>query len=83
MTITDTTTLSNLFEGSHKVTVFVKDIEGNEKSHTVYFTISEEAEPPTGNEDSDSFPITLVVITIVILSLIAIVLFYIFRIRKS
>jgi hypothetical protein len=83
ITITGTTTLSNLSEGSHKLTVFAKDTEGNEKSNTVYFTISEEAETPNGNEDTDSFPITLIVILVAILALVAIVLFYIFRMRKS
>ena len=80
ITISGSIKLSNLSDGSHRVTVFAKDTEGNEDSHTVYFTISEGAEPPT---ETETLPVTLIVAVIAILVVVGVALFYFLKIKKK
>ena len=71
--ISGSTTLSDLTEGSHKLTVFAKDTEGNESFYTVYFTISEEAE---------TLPITWIA-AIVVVAVVGVALLYFLKIKKK
>ncbi len=82
ITISGSTTLSDLSEGSHKLTVFAKDAEGNENSHTVYFTISEGAETPTETEESESLPITWIA-AIVVVAVVGVAILYFLKIKKK
>lgn len=71
--ISGSTTLSDLTDGSHKLTVFAKDTEGNESFYTVYFTISEEAE---------TLPITWIA-AIVVVTVVGVALLYFLKIKKK
>ena len=82
ITIIESITLSDLSEGSHKLTVFAKDTEGNENSYTVYFTISEEAETPTETEESESLPITWIA-AIIVVAVVGVALLYFLKIKKK
>jgi len=82
ITLSGSKTLSDLTEGSHKLTVFAKDTEGNENSHTVYFTISEGAETPTETEESELLPITWIA-AIVVIAVVGVALLYFLKIKKK
>ena len=82
ITISGSTTLSDLSEGSHKLTVFAKDAEGNENSHTVYFTISEGAETPTETEEAETLPITWIA-AIVVVAVVGVAILYFLKIKKK
>lgn len=83
ITISGTTPLSNLSEGSHRLTVFIKDTEENENSHTVYFSIDKEAETPNGNGDSESLPITWIAVGILVVVVAVVVLLYFLKREKK
>lgn len=82
VTISGSTTLSNLSEGTHELTVFAEGSEDNQSSHTVYFTITEEAESPTNNGEPEPLPITLIATIIVAVAVVGVVLLYFMKIRK-
>ncbi|PVX23227.1 MAG: hypothetical protein CW691_11120 [Candidatus Bathyarchaeum sp.] len=83
-TISASKTLSDLSEGSHELTVFAQDTQGNEDSHTVYFTISEEADTPAETEDqTDDLPITLIVAVIAIVAVVGVALFYFMKMKNK
>ena len=82
ITITESATLSDLSIGSHHVTIYAKDNEGNERSNTVFFTISKEGDSPQ-NGDITDIPMTLIAAAIGIVAIVAIGLFFFFRMRKK
>lgn len=82
ITISQSTTLSDLAEGSHKLTVYAKDAQDNENSHTVYFTIAEEAEPPQTTGDEEELPITLIAVVIAVVAVVGVAVVYFLKIKK-
>ncbi len=76
VTITENTTLSGLSYGSHDLIVYANDTDGNTgTSETIYFTIAQQSEP---------FPTTLLVSTIVIIAIGGVALVVYFRkIKKT
>jgi len=79
VTITGSTTLSGLADGVHSITVYAQDTDGlTGISETIYFTISEGAEPT----QSESFPITWIAAIIVII-VVGVVLLYFLKIKKK
>ncbi|MCJ7774732.1 MAG: right-handed parallel beta-helix repeat-containing protein [Desulfobacterales bacterium] len=81
-TLIESMTLSDLSYGSHELMVYAKDAEGNESSDMIYFTISKEGEPPSGNGDSEDFPITLIAV-VGLVAVVGVVLLYFFKIKKK
>ena len=83
VTVTGNTTLTGLSEGTHKIVVYATDEFGQTgKSHIRYFTI--DTSSPSA-PSSNSFPTTLVIAIIVLVSVVTIsvgLLFY-FRKRKK
>ncbi len=77
--ITGDQTLTELATGSHRLTVYARDADGLENSATVYFTITEGAEPP----QAEAFPITWVIVIIVVAGVAVALLFYFMRIKKK
>jgi hypothetical protein len=69
-------------EGTHNVTIYAKDTDGTEKSDTVYFTISKEAQTPTDNEETEELPITLIAAAILLVAAVAVVLLYFLKLKK-
>jgi len=82
VTISGSTTLPNMSEGAHNVTIYAKDTDGTEKSDTVYFTISKEAQTPTDNEETEELPITLIAAAILLVAAVAVVLLYFLKLKK-
>lgn len=86
VTITGSTTLSDLTEGPHKLTVYARDTDGTERSDTVHFTISEDGgeEPstPTENEETEELPITLIAAAILIIAAVGVALLYFLKLKK-
>ncbi|WGM89118.1 MAG: NosD domain-containing protein [Candidatus Bathyarchaeum tardum] len=83
ITISGTATLSNLIEGSHKLTVFAKNTEGKESSQTVYFTISEEdTQTPIDNDHPEDLPLTLIA-AIAAVAVIGVALLYFLILKKK
>ena len=82
VTITEGQTLSNLAEGPHKLTVYARKSDGTETSNTVYFTISEEQQPPAGNGDTEELPITLIAAAILAVAAVGVVLLYFLKLKK-
>ena len=79
VTVTERSTLSGLSEGVHSVTVYAQDTdELTGKSETIYFTISEGAEPA----QSEAFPITWIAALIGIV-VVVVVLLYFLKIKKK
>jgi parallel beta-helix repeat protein len=76
--ITGDITLEDLAIGSHYVTVYVTDQDGLENSVTVYFTVTEGAEPP-----QSEFPLTYLAVIVVVIVVAAVIVFYFMRIRKK
>jgi parallel beta-helix repeat protein len=79
VTITKSITLAGLSEGLHRLTVYARNVDGIESSVTIYFTIAQGAEPP----QSERFPITGIIIVIVIAAVGASLLVYFMIIRKK
>ena len=78
-TITGSTTLSELAEGVHTITVYAQDTDGlTGTSETIYFTISQGAEPA----QSESFPITWIA-AIIGAAVVGVVLVYFLKIKKK
>jgi parallel beta-helix repeat protein len=80
VTISGNTKISNLINGSHKVTVFAQDSEGNQASHSVYFTISDQGETPT-DQDTDSLSTILIIVAIAAVA--GVVILYFLKLRKK
>jgi len=79
VTITGSATLSGLAEGTHSITIYAQDTDGlTGMSETIYFSLSEDAEP----NQSESFPITWIAGAIVIVVGVAL-LIYMFKIKKK
>ena len=79
VTITGSTTLSNLAEGAHNVTVYAQDAEGETvASSTVDFTIAQGAEPP----QSDALPMDLLIIIIAIVAVAVVIVIYFLTKKK-
>jgi parallel beta-helix repeat protein len=80
VTVTGDTTLSDLSEGAHSITVYAQDTEGQtRKSETVYFTIAEGAEPPL----SGFSPITLIAAIIAVGVIVGVILFVFMKADKK
>ena len=76
VTITDSITLSNLAEGVHNVTVYTQDIDGQTgTSGTIYFTISQGAEPV----QSEAFPTEIVIIVAVVAAVVVALIYFLTR----
>jgi len=82
VTITEDTTLPDLSDGVHSVTVYVQDTDGKTGTSTIYFTIAEGAEPPTETTQSDSSLIILIVAAIAVVVVVGVV-FYFLKIKKK
>lgn len=82
-TLIESMTLSDLSYGSHELKVYAKDTEGNESSDMVYFTISKEGDPSSGNGNIEDFPTMLIAVIIGIVALVGVVILYFFRIKKK
>lgn len=83
ITISKSITLSDLSGGSHKLTVYAKDTDGNESSDTVYFTISEEAVTPPDTEETENFPIIWIAAAIGVVAVVGVALLYFLKIKKK
>ena len=79
VTITGSTTLSDLTEGAHSVTVYAQDTAGETvASATVQFTIAPGAEPT----QSDGIPLDMAIIIIAVVAVAVVVVVY-FLTRKK
>jgi parallel beta-helix repeat protein len=84
VTITGSTTLSDLSDGVHSITVYVQDTDGQTgTSETIYFTIAEGSETPTETQQSEAFPITWIAAIIVVVVVVGVVLLYFLKIKKK
>jgi parallel beta-helix repeat protein len=84
VTITEDTTLSDLSDGVHSITVYVQDTDGQTgTSETIYFTIAEGSETPTETQQSEAFPITWIAAIIVVVVVVGVVLLYFLKIKKK
>jgi hypothetical protein len=63
------TTLTDLSEGSHAITVYASDGAGNEVSETVYFTVS-------------PLPVVLILVLVAVIAVVGIGLFVLFKKRQ-
>jgi len=81
VTITEGTTLSDLSEGAHSVTVYAQDTDGLTGTSTIYFTIGEGSKPPTETTQLDYSLIILIAAIIVVVVVVA--LLYFLKIRKK
>ena len=76
VTITDNITLSGLAEGVHSVTVYAQDTEGQTRtSGTIYFTISQGAEPA----QTEAFPTEIVIIAAAAVAVVVVVIYFMKR----
>jgi parallel beta-helix repeat protein len=76
VTITDNITLSGLAEGVHSVTVYAQDTEGQTRtSGTIYFTISQGAEPT----QTQTFPTEIVIIAAVAIAVVVVIIYFMKR----
>ena len=79
VTITDSITLSDLAEGVHSVTVYAQDTEGQTAtSGTIYFTISQGAEPA----QTEAFPTEIVIIIAAAAVAVVVVVIYFLKRKK-
>jgi len=82
-TIAGNTTLTGLSDGSHNLRVYANDTAGNMGySETVYFSISQEAEPTPQPDSLELFSTILFVASIVLVVVIGIGLLVYFKKRK-
>jgi parallel beta-helix repeat protein len=83
ITISGTTTLSNLYEGSHELTVFAKNTEGQESSQTVYFTVSDgDSQTPINDGHPEDLDLILIV-AIAAIAVVAVSLLYFLILKKK
>jgi parallel beta-helix repeat protein len=79
-TISGNTTISDLADGLHSITVYAQDTDGQTgTSETIYFTIAE----GSGAPQSDSFLVTLIVAVIVVVVVVGVILFYFMKTKKK
>ena len=79
ITITDNITLADLAEGVHTLDVYAQDTEGQTRTTgTIYFTISQGAEPT----QSEAFPIEIAIIIVVIAAVVVVVVIYLVKRKK-
>lgn len=79
ITITDNITLTDLAEGVHTLDVYAQDTEGQTRTTgTIYFTISQGAEPT----QSEAFPIEIAIIIVVIAAVVVVVAIYLIKRKK-
>jgi len=85
VTTTGDTTLPDLADGVHSVTVYAQDTDGQTgTSETIYFTIAKGAEIPTETTQSMSLSIIWIVVAIVaVVVVVGVVLFYFLKIKKK
>jgi len=83
ITISGTATLSNLYEGSHELTVIAKNTEGEESSQTVYFTVSEQgSQPPINDDHPEELDLTLIV-AVAAIAVIGVALLYFLILKRK
>lgn len=83
ITISGTATLSNLYEGSHKLTVIAKNTEGEESSQTIYFSVSEEgSQTPINGDHPEELDLTLIV-AVAAIAVIGVVLLYFLILKRK
>jgi len=83
ITISGTATLSNLYEGSHKLTVIAKNTEDEESSQTVYFTVSEQgSQTPINDDHPEELDLTLIV-AVAAIAVISVALLYFFILKRK
>ncbi len=83
ITISGTTTLSNLSEGSHELTLIAKNTEGQESSQTVYFTVSDgDTQTPINDDHHEDLDLTLIV-AIAAIAVVAVSLLYFLILKKK
>ena len=76
VTVTDGITLSDLAEGVHSITVYAQDTEGQTAtSGTIYFTISQGAEPA----QTEAFPTEIVIIIAAAVAVVVVVIYFLKR----
>ena len=76
VTISGTTTLSDLSSGMHSIILYTEDMDGNQgTSGTIYFTIS------TGATSEELFPTWI--IAVIIIAVVAVILFFFVRIMRK
>ena len=81
VTVTDGITLSDLAEGVHSITVYAQDTEGQTEtatSGTIYFTISQGAEPA----QTEAFPTEIVIIIAAAAVAVVVVVIYFLKRKK-
>jgi parallel beta-helix repeat protein len=79
VTITDSITLYDLSEGTHSVTAYAQDTDGQTAtSGKIHFTISQGAEPT----QSEAFPTELLIVIIAVVAVVVVALIY-FLTRKK
>lgn len=79
VTITDSITLSELAEGVHTLAVYAQDTDGQTRTTgTIYFTISQEAEPT----QSETFPIDIAIILVASVVVVVAIVIYFMKRRK-
>jgi len=75
ITISGTTTLSDLSSGMHSIILYAEDMDGNQgTSGTIYFTIS-----PGSSEE----PFPLWILAVIIVAVVAVILFFFVRIIRK
>jgi parallel beta-helix repeat protein len=83
ITYSGQTTLSNLYEGSHKLTVIAKNTENKESSQTVYFMVSDgDTQTPINGDHPEDLDITLIV-AIAAIAVVAVALLYFLILKKK
>ncbi|MCW4021762.1 MAG: right-handed parallel beta-helix repeat-containing protein [Candidatus Bathyarchaeota archaeon] len=83
ITYSGQTTLSNLYEGSHELTVIAKNTENKESSQTVYFTVSDgDTQTPINGDHPEDLDITLIV-AIAAIAVVAVALLYFLILKKK
>jgi parallel beta-helix repeat protein len=76
VTISGTTTLSDLSSGMHSIILYAEDMDGNQgTSGTIYFTIS------PGTTSDEPFP--LWILAVIIVAAVAVILFFFVRIIRK
>ena len=83
ITYSGTTTLSNLYEGSHELTVIAKNTEGKESSQTVYFTVSDgTTQTPINGDHPEDLDLTLIA-AVAAVAVVAVALLYFLILKKK
>jgi parallel beta-helix repeat protein len=83
VTISGTTTLSDLSEGSHTLKVYAKDTDGTVSSDTVYFATAEEQQPAGNTETKgDDTQILLIVVGLAVIAAVILAIIYFLKGKK-